>query len=137
MKSNSALFIINFLFIISFISCSGKPDISGKWVGSSTEVTRRGNTKTSNFEIVLSQSEKNIQGTLTLNLKGEPGSTTINIEGFIEEKTVSFNGELVSMMGGSMQIVYKGTITGDEIVGKVSFPGLMAGKSLDLILERM
>ena len=131
MKTYLTLSLIISLFFITINGCSNKPDVSGKWSGN-VQYDEHLLTIVHvnlNLDLLLSQSEKNINGTLTL--RGTINET-INLQGFIE-------GELISL---KYQDVYgqqtniQGTLKGNKIIGTLSMPG-MSGRSVNLELTRM
>lgn len=126
---------LSFLLLFTFTNCSNKSDVSGKWIGSASE-TKRGKTTTMNFELILSQNEKSINGSLTLSTPENPRQSTTNMQGFIENEMISLTGDLGSMLGSSIKMTIQGTLKDDKIIGKFSVTGL-GGESLDIELNKV
>lgn len=100
---NYKLFLFIPLVVVLFFGCSKKVDLSGKWVG-----TSKMGGEDFKLELILSQSEKNINASISL-FRGNNLWQTHQLNGFIEGNTISLSGALS----------INGTLDGKKIRGKI------------------
>ena len=133
MKRKVFLFCI--IVLLAMVSNAWAADVNGKWVA------KIAGTPGQYFEITLTFKADGAKVTGTLNNSTRPGDVEIQ-EGKIEGDNISFS--LMRSTGQSdIKVVWKGTVSGDEIKFTRSFEGGMGSpgggvpSSLEIIAKKV
>ena len=121
--------------LLAMVSTAWAADVNGKWIATIAGVQGQ------DFEITLTFKADGAKVTGTLNNSTRPGDIEIQ-EGKIEGDNISFS--LIRSTGQSdIKVVWKGTVSGDEIKFTRSIEGGMGGpgsgvpSSLEIIAKKV
>lgn len=121
--------------LLSMVSTAWAADVNGKWIA------KIAGTQGNDFEITLTFKADGAKVSGTLNNSTRPGDIEIK-EGKIEGDNISF--ALIRSTGQSdIKVVWKGTVSGDEIKftrsieGYMGDPGGGAPPSLEIIAKKV
>jgi hypothetical protein len=115
------LFSICIIVLLALCSTAWAFDVNGKWVAKVA-----GAQGQQDYEVTLTFKAKGTTLTGTLNNSSMPGDIAIN-DGKIEGDNISFS--IIRSMGQSdMKIIWKGTVSGDEIKFTRNAEGGMGGQ---------